>query len=154
MNYLEPDTSFEELKSWEEVVVYHGSGESDLSPRSNLHCGSFLQSLFRTDFKVNDEEVYKHGYIYEIKCSLEGLNKELFDDDGKNQNLILEDSYKNLYNVLAYKNVAEGFAKDNNISLIILKEINIISFKLDSIWSGPAIESFLDDEYLKRNPLK
>lgn len=142
---LEPNTSFQEIKKLTSIIVYHSCGVDNFVPRENLHTGSFLQTLFRADYKINDEGLYKHGYVYKLEISLEGLSEELMLDDGFDSDISFEDSLKNKFNVVAYKNVAEGFKKDKNLSLLVLREKNIVSCKLDSIWSGPAIESYLYD---------
>jgi hypothetical protein len=64
-------------------------------------------------------------------------------DDGYESNPNFEDVLKSKCNVALYKNVAEGYTKDKNLSLLVLNKRNIISYQNSSVWSGEEIETFL-----------
>ena len=140
---LTSDTHFEQLLEAEVITAYHSSGYPGLVPYPNIHCGDIKQALYRADFKMNDEELYDESYIYELEISSKGLPKELILDQGHKQDLSFEDFFKKDYNVLCYKNTAEGDVNKNNLSLIVLNTNNILSMKIHSKWSASEVEKYL-----------
>jgi hypothetical protein len=140
---LDTNTSLEEIKKQKSIFAYHSTGLHVFEPRENLHCGSLVQAVFRADYKINDEQLFDHAYIYKLHISLEGLLDDVILDDGYESNPNFEDVLKSKCNVALYKNVAEGYKKDKNLSLLVLNKRNIISYQNSSVWSGEEIETFL-----------
>lgn len=138
---LERNTRFEDIKRRDIIKVYHSCSVLDIEkrfreyPDINIHVGSLYQALDRADYKLNDQDLYDVAYIHELEISLNGLFDHLIEDDGGSANSEEENKYKDRYNLLAYKNIAEGNRRDENLSLIILNKKNIlntrINFKLD-----------------------
>lgn len=146
---LEQNTSFDDIKKSDKLIVYHSCSVRDLRDRfsknkdKNIHAGTLLQAMHRADFKINDECLYDKAYIHEIHLNLEGLCPKLTKDDGCNSNVLLEDSFKSKWNILCYKNVSEGYIRENNLSVIILNKDNITDILFHSEWNGEDLEKSL-----------
>jgi hypothetical protein len=146
---LEQTTTFDTIKEADTLIVYHSCSTNKLkerfnnNPDKNIHAGTLLQALCRADYKINDEELYKKAYVYEIKIELDGVCPDLVKDDGKDSDSSMEDTYKSNWNILVYKNVGEGRVEDENLSVIILNKKVIKSVKLHSKWNGKTLEQEL-----------
>lgn len=146
---LQQNTTFENIKESDTLIVYHSCSTKKLkerfknNPDKNIHAGTLVQALHRADYKINDEGLYKKSYVHEIHLKLSQVYPKLVKDDGKNSDSSMEDSYKSKWNILVYKNVGEGYIEDQNLSVIILNKDNIKKIKLHSEWDGKKLEEKL-----------
>ena len=146
---LEQNTTLEDIKSSDKLIVYHSCSTKDLNsrfinnPNKNIHAGTLLQAVYRADYKINDEGLYTTSYIHQIHLNINDLYPNLVKDDGGNSNSFMEDTYKSNWNLLVYKNVAEGHIENQNLSVIILNKSIIEKVEYHSEWDNEKIEKYL-----------
>lgn len=129
---LTPKTTVKEILSSKRLKVYHASAQRvlEIEESKGLHVGSLEQALERADFYVNDEELFTEYYIHEVEIIVPSVDKiHVCIDKGERADLFEETLHKQRYNLLMYRNVAEGDVKENNLSCVVLDKTYINSCK-------------------------
>jgi hypothetical protein len=150
---LNEHTQISEILNNKKIIVYHSCSFKGnlfsrlaIKPNKNIHTGSLFQTLWRADYKVNDNEDYLVSYVYEIIIETNKIYPNLIKDEGYNVNQSEEDKYKKDWDILIYKNTGEGFVKDENLSIIILNKNIIKSAKLHSEWNSAKLRNYFLDK--------
>ena len=121
--------------------------EAFQSSNKNIHAGSFIQAIWRADYKINDEEEYDKAYVYEITFKLGKIYPELIHDSGYDVDQVNEDKYKPQYDTLLYHNTGEGFSDRENLSVIILNKNNIEKIELHSAWTSDTLKDYAQKNF-------
>jgi len=149
---LDRHTSQAELMKAPRIIAYHGcrSEESFINkikkrPDFNIHAGSLFQAIWRSDYKVNDEEVYDVAHIHELVIEPKRIYPKLIFDSGYDQDYQDENQYKGKYDLLVYHNTGEGHAYEPNLSIIILDHSIIKASRLYAAMNGEDITKYMEE---------
>lgn len=145
---LLPNTKFSDLKSQEKIKAYRSSARSNkTSYESGSHAGTLQQALIRADYFLNDEESHDKYYLYELEINLGRIYPKLESDSGENHGNSYYADLSKEYDTIIYKNSGEGDIQNENLSLIILNPLNIISHKMIKVLTKEQLLSLQKELY-------